>query len=114
MDIINRILEDELNRLGALHDFYEKKIIESPRGSLSVKERGKNRYLYLARREDKKVVFEYIGKDVSYVRHALNEQMKQRKEYQTKLREIKENIKDVKRSLRGKRNREGPTALNSS
>jgi hypothetical protein len=79
MEIINRLLEEELKRLGTLHDFYEKKIMESPRGSLSVKARGKNRYLYLARREDKKVVFEYVGKDVAYVRHALNEQMKQRR-----------------------------------
>jgi len=35
------------------------------------------------------VVFEYVGKDVAYVRHALNEQMKQRREYQAKLREVK-------------------------
>ncbi|HOS14922.1 MAG TPA: hypothetical protein PK467_19930 [Candidatus Wallbacteria bacterium] len=113
MEIINRLLEEELKRLGTLHDFYEKKIMESPRGSLSVKARGKNRYLYLARREDKKVVFEYVGKDVAYVRHALNEQLKQRREYQAKLREVKENIKEVKRSLRTKRNRDGPAAVNS-
>jgi hypothetical protein len=68
-----------------------------------VKERGGKRYIYLAHREDKKVIFDYFGKDVPEVRDALNERMQQRKEYQAKLRQVKENLKEIKRSLRGKR-----------
>ncbi len=68
-----------------------------------MKERNGKRYIYLARREDKKVVFDYIGKDVPEVRKVLSEQMRQRKEYQAKLRQVKENLKEVERSLRGKR-----------
>lgn len=103
MSIIKGILEEELNRLEELSVFYKKKISESPRGSISVKERSGKRYIYLARREDKKVVFDYIGKDVPEVWKVLNEQMRQRKEYQAKLRHVKENLKEVERSLRGKR-----------
>jgi hypothetical protein len=103
MSIIKGILEEELNRLKELSVFYKKKISESPRGSISVKERNGKRYIYLARREDKKVVFDYIGKDVPEVRKVLSEQMRQRKEYQAKLRQVKENLKEVERSLRGKR-----------
>lgn len=103
MSIIRGILEEELNRLKELSVFYKKKISESPRGSISVKERNGKRYIYLARREDKKVVFDYIGKDVPEVRKVLSEQMRQRKEYQAKLRQVKENLKEVERSLRGKR-----------
>ena len=103
MSIIKGILEEELHRLEELSVFYKKKISESPRGSISVKERSGKRYLYLARREDKKVVFDYIGKDVPEVRKVLNEQMRQRKEYLAKLRQVKENLKEVERSLRGKR-----------
>ena len=103
MSIIKGILEEELHRLEELSVFYKKKISESPRGSISVKERSGKRYLYLARREDKKVVFDYIGKDVPEVRKILSEQMRQRKEYQAKLRQVKENLKEVERSLRGKR-----------
>ena len=103
MSIIKGILEEELNRLKELSVFYKKKISESPRGSISVKERNGKRYIYLARRKDKKVVFDYIGKDVPEVRKVLSEQMRQRKEYQAKLRQVKENLKEVERSLRGKR-----------
>lgn len=103
MSIIKGILEEEFNRLEELSVFYKKKISEFPRGSISVKERSGKRYIYLARREDKKVVFDYIGKDVPEVRKVLSEQMKQRKEYQAKLRQVKENLKEVERSLRGKR-----------
>jgi len=103
MSIIKGILAEELERLEELSVFYKEKILEAPRGSISFKERGGKRYLYLARREDKKIIFEYVGKDVPEVRDALDERMKQRKEYQEKLRQVKENLKEIKRSLHGKR-----------
>jgi hypothetical protein len=103
MSIIKGILEEELKRLEELSAFYKEKISEAPRGSISVKERGGKRYIYLAHREDKKVIFDYVGKDVPEVRDALNERMQQRKEYQAKLCQVKENLKEIKRSLRGKR-----------
>ena len=103
MGIIRGILEEELDRLKELEVFYKEKIEDSIRGSVSVKERGGRKYLYLAHREGKKVVFEYVGKDEPEIRDALNERIRQRKEYQEKLRQVKENIKEVKRALRGKR-----------
>jgi len=103
MSIIKGILEEELNRLEELSVFYQEKISKAPRGSISVKERNGKRYIYLAHREDKKIIFDYVGKDVPEVRMGLNEQMRQRKEYQAKLRHVKENLKEVKRSLRGKK-----------
>jgi len=93
MSVIRGILEEERDRLEELYIFYKEKIAEAPRGSISVKERGGNRYIYLARREDKKIVFEYVGKDVPEVRDALHKRIKQRKEYQSKLRQVKENLK---------------------
>ncbi len=103
MGIIKGILEEELKRLEELSVFYKDKLSECPRGSISVKERGGKRYIYLARREGKKVVFDYIGKDIPKVRNALNERLIQRKEYYVKLRQVKDNLLEVKRSLRGKR-----------
>jgi len=103
MSIIKGILEEELKRLEELSVFYEEKISKAPCGSISVKERGEKRYIYLAHREDKKVIFNYVGKDIPEVRDSLNESMRQRKEYQAKLRQVKENLKEIKRSLRGKR-----------
>jgi hypothetical protein len=103
MSIIRGILEEELNRLEELSVFYKEKISEAPRGSISVKERGGKRYIYLARREDKKIIFDYVGKDVPEVRDALNDRIKQRKEYEAKLHQVRENLKEVKRALRGKR-----------
>lgn len=103
MSIIKGILKEELARLEDLCVFYEKKLSEFPRGSISVKERNGKRYIYLARREDKKVIFKYIGKDIPEVRNALNEKLRQRKEFQSKLRQAKENQKELRRSLREKR-----------
>jgi hypothetical protein len=103
MSIIKGILEEELKRLEELSLFYKEKISKAPRGSISVKDRGGKRYIYLAHREDKKIIFDYVGKDVPEVRDALNERMRQRKEYQAKLSQVKENLKEIKRSLRGKR-----------
>ncbi len=103
MSIIKGILEEEFVRLEDLCVFYEKKLSEFPRGSISIKVRNDKRYIYLAHRDDKKVIFKYIGKDIPEVRHALNEQIRQRKEFQSKLRQAKENLKEVRRSLRGKR-----------
>lgn len=103
MSIIKGILKEELARLEDLCVFYDKKMSELPRGSISVKERNRKRYIYLARREDKKIIFKYIGKDTPEVRNALNEQLRQRKEFQSKLRQVKENLKEVRRSLREKR-----------
>jgi hypothetical protein len=103
MSIIKGILEEELKRLEELSTFYKEKISEAPSGSISVKERGVKRYIYLAHREDKKIIFDYVGKDIPEVRDALNERMRQRKEYQAKLRQVKENLREIKRSLRGQR-----------
>ena len=103
MSIIKGILEEELSRLEELFVYYKKKISEFPRGAISVKMRHGQSYIYLAYREDKKVKFEYVGKDVPEVRDALDARLRQRKEYQVKLRQVKENIKELRRSLRGKR-----------
>ena len=103
MSIIKGILEEELKRLEELAVFYEKKISEFPRGSISLKVRRGQRYIYLAYREDKKVKFEYVGKEVPEVRNTLDARLRQRKEYQAKLRQVKENIKELRRTLCGKR-----------
>jgi len=103
MGIIRGILEDEHERLQNLSVFYKKKISEYPQGVISIKERGGQKYIYLAYRKDKKVVFDYIGKDVPEERKALCAKLKQRKEYQAKLQQVKENLREIERSLRGKR-----------
>lgn len=103
MSIMRGILEEERRRLEDLSVFYRKKISEFPRGSISVKERNGKRYIYLARRENKKIFFDYIGKDVPELRKPLDEKLQRRKEYQAKLRQVKVNLNEVEKSLRGKR-----------
>ncbi len=103
MSIMMDILEEEKKRLEELMDMYRKKIEQAPQGSISAKERGGRRYLYLARREGGRVVFEYVGRDVPEVRDALSEGIRHRKEYQEKLRQARDNLREIKRALRGKR-----------
>jgi hypothetical protein len=103
MSVIIGILEDELKRLEELSSFYKQKIAEMQKGSISIKERAGKKYLYLARRENKKVVFQYAGKDSPEIRNPLLEKVYQRKEYQSKLKQVQANLNEVKRALRGKR-----------
>jgi len=103
MSVIMGIMEEELKRLEELSSFYRQKISDMPKGSISIKERAGKKYIYLARREDKKVVFEYVGKDSPEIRNSLLKKIEQRKEYQSKLKQVQSNLKEVRKALRGKR-----------
>ena len=103
MAMIFNILDDERRRLLQLKEQYEREISELPKGSLSRKRRGNKDYYYLAYRDSEKVKFDYVGpsdsEDVKNVRQKIEE----RKVLERNLRRVKENLKDVERSLRGQR-----------
>ena len=72
---------------------YREKIAKLPKGSVSVKTRGKNAYLYLTYRENNKIISEYVGNVESDKAIEILGQIKERKEYE-KLLKLNENIKN--------------------
>ena len=72
---------------------YREKIEKLPKGSISVKTRGKNAYLYLTYRENNKIISEYVGNVESDKAIEILAQIKERKEYE-KLLKYNENIKN--------------------
>ena len=99
MSIVKDILRDERDRLNLLKDQIGKQIISLPKGSLSRKKRSNRYYYYLAFRKEAKVVFKYVGKENSPEINFLENDIKQRRKLEKRLREIKVSLKDIKRGL---------------
>ncbi len=99
MSIVRDILNEEKKRLLELKDNIENQIGSLPKGSLSKKKRGNNWFVYLAYREEQKVKFKYIGKDKSDRVLSINDSIIKRKKLEEKLKNIKLDLKEVKRGL---------------
>lgn len=103
MSVIQDILKEELERLENLLQKYENEIKKLPKGSLSKKMRNDKAYLYLAYRENNKVRFKYLGKESSEAAQKAKEQRRQRLKYMSLLKKLKDDIKDIKRALNGRK-----------
>lgn len=101
MSIVQDILIDERKRLEILIDKYYDELKGYPKGSLSRKKRGNSFYVYLAYRNGKRVIFQYIGKDDSDPVKELRLRIKKRKELENKIKKVESDLKEVKRGLRG-------------
>ena len=75
----------------ALCEAYEKQLESLPKGSLRVRERNGNQYIYLAYRSDGKVVSEYIGNDASIIDN-LRERLERRKGIESLIKNIKKEL----------------------
>ena len=103
MAMIFDILDDERRRLLQLKKQYEREISELPKGSLSCKRRRNREYYYLAYRDSEKVKFDYVGPSDSEDVKIVKRKIEERKALEQNLRRVKENLRDVERSLRGQR-----------
>ena len=103
MAVVMDILDNERRRLVKLLSKYESELSELPKGSISIKKRRNRDYAYLAHREGKKVVSDYVGPASSDAVHDLGKMIERRKELEDKIRQVKQNLKVVERSLRAGR-----------
>lgn len=102
MSSIFHIIEDEYERLIEAKIAYELAIQKEEQGSPQIKRKGLKDYLYLAKRNGNKVKYKYIGQINNSKANNVLESIKQRKKYQELLSNIKNDIKEVKKVLRGK------------
>ena len=103
MSYIINIMKEERQRLQALHRKYSDKIDSLPKGTVSIKKRNKNEYLYLASRQEGKVKFDYIGALRSEKARKIMEQMKSRKDYELKLKQVKSDLREIEKVIHGRK-----------
>lgn len=96
-------MQEEHNRLQALHKKYINKIESLPKGTVSIKKRNKGEYLYLAYRQDGKVKFDYIGSVGSEKARKIMEQVKFKKDYKQKLKQVKNDLKEIEKVIHGRK-----------
>jgi hypothetical protein len=100
MSVIYDVIKEENSRLESLVNMYNKKIAESVKGSISVKKRGAHAYYYLAYRESRKVIFQYLGKEGSVKVQDFAGKIAKRHKYEEMRKKSKENLNEVRRLLR--------------
>lgn len=103
MGYIQNIMQEEHQRLKALYKKYIDKIESLPKGTLSIKKRNKREYLYLAKRRNGKVRFDYIGPVDSEKACTIMEQVKRRKDYEVKLKQVKTDLEEIEKVVRGRK-----------
>lgn len=103
MSYIKNIMQEEHQRLQALYQKYLDKIDALPKGTISIKIRNKNEYIYLASRRNGKVRFDYIGSVGSENARKILEQVKFRKDYEGKLKQVKGDLRQIEKVIRGRK-----------
>ncbi len=102
MSIIFQIMKEEYDRLVEAEQVYQKGIQKEYEGSPRIKHIGNKDYLYLQKREGKRVVYRYIGNAESKKALSVIESVKRRRKDQEALKRIRHDLKDVRKVLRGK------------
>lgn len=76
-------------------EYYEKKIADTPKGTIEVKN---DKYYYLKYRQDGKIVSKYLGCEKQKI-GSLIKQIENRKQYAEKIKEAKNNLKYLEKCL---------------
>ncbi|MFH0799285.1 MAG: hypothetical protein V2A66_03790 [Pseudomonadota bacterium] len=101
MNILTSTLKEELSTARRLEKRYLMKIAELSPGSFFVRPIRGGKYAYLNRREGRKVVQHYLGKATAELVESYRKSSAMKKDYQKKLKNVREQIKMLERALRG-------------
>ncbi len=99
--VIKSVLKEELANSQRMRRRYEQALRRLGKGSLVRKRIGGHSYYYLAMREGERVRFRYLGKLSAQERQERLAQHRKRGQYRRLLREVKQQIRFLERSLRG-------------
>ncbi len=99
---IKDMLNEELQNSLQIKNDYEQAIRDLPRGALVRKQIGGRPYFYLAHREGKRVVFDYLGalSDEEIQEHEAAKQSRAR--YRQRLSEVNKQIRFLQKVIREK------------
>lgn len=99
--VIRDVLKEELANSRRMQQRYAQALRRLGKGSLVKKRIGGHAYYYLAIRDGSRVRFRYLGKLSAKEVQARQAQHRQRGQYRRLLREVKQQIRFLERSLRG-------------
>lgn len=102
MSTIFHVMKEEYDRLQEAERLYTGKIKELPKGKPRIKRINGSDYLYLNRREGTKIVDEYVGRADSDRAREILELVEKRDRYIQLRKDVRAQLKDVKKVLRGK------------
>lgn len=100
-NIIRDMLEEEHERNLRSQRAYEAEIVRFPRGSVTVRNRGNQRYCYLKYRDGEKIITEYKGR-ADDCEDELRNQVSQRKELEQALKRLRREQSYIEKALRCK------------
>lgn len=103
MSSVFHVIEEELERLSEAKAAYEAAIAGEEQGAPQIKRVGRKDYLYLARRNGAKVQFRYIGHADGPKAEKVLSSVKKRREYEELLKGVKNDLKEVRKALRGRK-----------
>jgi hypothetical protein len=103
MSSVFHVLEEEFERLNEAKQAYEAAMKREKQGAPQIKRIGNKDYLYLARRQRGKIKFHYVGHSDDQKAQKIIESVKKRREYEELLKGVKNDIKEVKKALRGRK-----------
>ncbi|MBL7072645.1 MAG: hypothetical protein ISS33_02545 [Candidatus Omnitrophica bacterium] len=99
--VIKGVLKEELQNSQSIKKEYERELAKLPKGCLVKKNIKGHHYYYVAKREGQKVVFVYqkniSGKEIKRYQDA----KRRRKKYRKLISELNDEIKFIRRALRG-------------
>lgn len=101
MGVLKGVLKEELENSRDMLKRYQEETAKT-KGCLIRKKIGRRYYYYLVKRQGKKVKFIYKGPISEKIKKAYNEQRKMFNKYKKLLLQVKNQIKFIKRALRGK------------
>ena len=101
MGVIKGVLKEELENSRDMLKRYQEEIAKI-KGCLIRKKIGRRYYYYLVKRQGKKVKFIYKGPISEKVKQAYSKQRKMLNKYKRLLLQVKNQIKFIRRALRGK------------
>ena len=101
MGVIKGVLKEELQNSRDMLKSYQREIAKI-KGCLIRKKIGKRYYYYLAKRQGKKVRFIYKGPISEEIKNAYVRQRKMLGKYRKLVLQVKNQIKFIRRALRGK------------
>jgi hypothetical protein len=100
MKVLKGILKEEEARLKEAGGSYEREIAKLPKGSIHLKRIKERDYAYRAYRKGKRVVYEYLGDLKPAELKGVKEKVELRRRYEGKLREVRKNLREVRRMVR--------------
>jgi hypothetical protein len=95
MSAIDTLLLSEYNRLSRNILRLREECEQRPKGSIAVKRRGNYNYVYIVKRENGKVVTEYVGKEGTWKVKGAEAKLMERKRYSGELAELETQLEKI-------------------